>query len=111
MGFIPSSVVMSRPPVLFIMVRQICDVTNGGNLLACFHAFGELDAVLVVDADRRCAFLVAVQLLVVQGAVFGQSQNILLLFHQVDDLDELTDNLKLKAVMLVARLTPCVEFL
>ena len=93
------------------MVRQICDVTNGGNLLARFHAFGELDAVLVVDADGRCAFLIAVQFLVVQGAVFGQSQNILLLFHQVDDLDVLADNLGLEPVFLVTGLALRVEFL
>lgn len=93
------------------MVRQICDVTNGGNLLARFHAFSELDAVLVVDSDGRNAFLVAVQLLVVQGAVFGQSQNILQLFHQVDDLDVLAQNLGLEPVFLITGLALRVEFL
>ena len=91
------------------MVRQFCDVTNRGNLLASFHAFGELNAVLVVDPDRRDTLLVAMQLLVVQGAVLGQSQNILLLLHQVDDFDVLADNLRLKTVMLVTRFALCVE--
>ena len=90
-------------------------------MLACFHAFGELDAVLVVlalqasfgraDADGRYAFLVAVQLLVVQGAVLGQSQNILQLFHQVDDLDVLAHNLGLEPVFLITGLALRVEFL
>jgi len=93
------------------MVRQFCDVTNRNNLLALLHALGELDAVLVIDADGTESLLVAVQLLVVQRAEADKSEHVLLLLHQVHHFHVLADNLGLEAMTFVAGLPVCIEFL
>ena len=106
------------------MVRQFCNVTNRGNLLALFKRFCKVNAVLVVDADGTEALLVTMQFLVMQRAEAGESKHVLLLLHQVHHLYVLADYLGLEAMMvpshdviniagpsLVAGLPVCIEFL
>ena len=90
------------------MIRQFYNIADSDTFR--FARF-ELNAVLVVDADGGNALFVAMQFFIVQGAIFGQSQNILLLLHQVDNLDILVNYLWLKPMLFVIGFALCIEFL